>query len=112
MAWCAFGAGAVEPARPGLVGRHRALRVNAEGAMNGGIVTGDWTTLYQWDNQAATFEITSTAACTGGGFTIGPTLTVGVPGTTRTAFVTHVWSCTAISNIIVDFEWYRPDGTK
>src|SRR5262249_31532575 len=86
-----------------------------------GIFSGDWTTLYRWDNQAATFEVPSTAACTGG-FTIGPTVavpsvvivtpTVGGPQTFGTDILTHVCSGTALSNIILDFELYGPDGIQ
>src|SRR5262249_1375140 len=103
--------GATFVATPGtLLGTH-TLKV--------GIFSGDWTTLYHWDNQAATFEFTSTAACTRG-FTIGPSVavpsaviftpTVGGPASVGTGILTHVCSGTAMSNIILDFEFYRPDG--
>src|SRR5262249_25275936 len=68
-------------------------------------------TLYAWDNQAATFEVTSTAACTGG-FTLGPTTVVPRTAPSSWDIMTRVCSGTTVSNIILDFEFYRPDGTR
>jgi hypothetical protein len=83
-----------------------------------GVFSGDWSTLHQWHNQAATFQVGGggtppPAGCTGA-FTVGPTTASPSPvarGAVE-AIQTRVCSGTAASNILVDLEIYNAGGQK
>jgi len=78
-----------------------------------GVFAGDWSSLYSWDNQAATFTVGSSAGCTGG-FTTGPTSAAPspvTPGQTET-IQTSICSGSAVSHVLVDLEIYNSSGAK
>jgi hypothetical protein len=88
-----------------------------------GIFSGDWATLFVWENNAATFQVGSgsppppppppPSGCTGG-ITVGPTSASPSPvppGGTET-IQTRVCSGSAQSNLIVDLEIYNSAGQK
>ncbi len=90
-------------------------------AVKVGVFSGDWTTLYTWNNRAAAFDVTVGAppppppagACTGG-FTIGPATATPnpvAPGGTET-IQTPVCSGSAAASVLVDLELFDGGGSR
>jgi hypothetical protein len=84
-----------------------------------GVFSADWTILYQWDSQAATFEVEPAgspppALCTGG-VAIGPTFTAPTRvsrADPRILIETYTCAGTAASDLITWVEIYEPDGRR